>query len=84
METKTLFSVLLPATNKTYEMWVPDELSVYDATRLICKILAEQEDRYFVPGQTSALYEKASGDELDINTRIGELGFVSGTQLMLV
>jgi len=84
MDTKTLFSIFLPATVRSYEMWIPDELSVYEATQLVCKILAEQEGRYFVPDKGTALYEKATGDELDINVRIGDMGFVNGTQLVLI
>jgi len=84
VETKTLFSIFLPATIKSYEMWIPNELSVYEATQLVCKILAEEESRYFLPDKSTALYEKATGDELDINSRIGDLGYVNGTQLVLL
>jgi hypothetical protein len=84
MTTKTLFSIFLPATGRAYEMWIPNELSVYEATQLVCRILVEQEGHCFAPDNTTALYEKSSGTEININSYIGELAYVNGTQLMLI
>lgn len=84
MTNKTLFLVFLPATAKTYDLWIPNELTVYEATSLVCKILGEQESRYFIPKNTTALYDRLSGEELDINLFIRDLGCVNGTQLVLI
>jgi hypothetical protein len=84
LKDKTLFSIFLPATQKSYELWIPNELSVYVAKELVCKILADQEARYFISDANTALYEKASGNELDVNSRVGDLDYVNGTQLVLV
>jgi hypothetical protein len=81
---KTLLSIFLPATGKSYEMWIPDELSVHEAQVLVGRALEEQEEPYFALSETSALYEMTSGVELDVNMRIGELDFVNGTHLMFV
>ena len=81
---KTLFSVFLPATERYYELWVPDELSVYDAKSLISNLLKEHVGRHFVANATAALYDMATGVELDVNVRIQDLGFVNGAKLMLV
>jgi hypothetical protein len=81
---KTLFSVFLPAAEKYYELWVPDELSVYEAKSLIANLLKEHVGRHFEAGSTAALYDMATGVELDINVRVQDLGFVNGAKLMLV
>jgi hypothetical protein len=84
MNEKTLFSIFLPATASAYEMWIPHELSVIEATQLVCRILMEQENRYFVSDANTALYDKASGTELEGNRRVGELDYPNGTELLLI
>jgi hypothetical protein len=81
---KVLFDILLPATGRTYEIWIPKELTVFEATQLASRLLAEQESRFFIPNRETALFDRFSGDELDINERIGRLGYVNGAHLILV
>jgi hypothetical protein len=84
MNTKTLFSVRLSANNTTHEFWVPNELSILKVTQLICRILKEQEGRFFTPNTSTTLYLESSGDELDINLFVEEYGFANGTRLVLI
>jgi hypothetical protein len=81
---KVLFDVMLPATGRSYELWVPKELTVFEATQLVARILAEQESRFFEPSKETALFDGVTGDELGINERIGALGYANGTRLILV
>lgn len=84
MKNKTLFSVRLPAADRSFELWIPDELSIYEATKLVAALLDEQEDRQFKSDAATALYLKSDGTELDVNKRVGEYGFVNGTELVLI
>ena len=84
MKNKTLFSIRLAAANRSFEMWVPDELSIYEATQLIIGILQEQESRRFKADRSTSLYHEDSGTELDVDKLVGEYNFVDGTQLVLV
>jgi hypothetical protein len=84
MSTKTLFSIYVPATQVTLEMWVPDELTVHDATQLICTVVNDREGRWYQPDQNTALYDRLSGDELNINVLVKDLGLVNGSQLVLM
>jgi hypothetical protein len=81
---KVLFNIMLPATGRGYELWVPKELTVSAATQLIARILAEQENRFFEPTGETALFDGVTGDELGINERIGALGYANGARLILV
>jgi len=65
-------------------MWIPDELSIAEATQLAVGILQEQESRQFKADRTTTLYLKENGAELDVNKLVGEYGFVDGTQLVLI
>jgi hypothetical protein len=84
MNDKILFSVLLPATGKYYDIWVPRELNVHEATVLMSRILAERESRFYTPSSTTALYFAADGLELRADICIGNLGLNDGARLILV
>ena len=84
MKNKTLFSVRLPAADKTFELWIPDELSIFEAAQLTANILKEQESRQFVADKATTFYLKENGAELDINKLVGEYAFVDGTELVLM
>lgn len=84
MQDKTLYVVTLPAANKSFELWIPDELSIHEATRLTQSILEEQEKKQFKAGATTSLYLKSNGAELDADKPIGEFDFVNGTELVLI
>ena len=79
-----MFSIFLPSTDATYDIWVPRSINVYAATRYIAQLLGEKEQRYFLPTETVALYDGVSGNELRAERLIGELGFCNGMRLILV
>jgi hypothetical protein len=84
MNDKTLFSIYLPATLRSYEFWIPNELRVYEACQLLGKLLSSQEERSFCSTADTALFDYANGNELDINQSIGALGYANGSRLMII
>ncbi|MCL2136261.1 MAG: hypothetical protein FWH40_01855 [Coriobacteriia bacterium] len=84
MASKTLFAIYLPATQANFEVWVPNELTVRDAMQLINTVIADREGRWFKPGLYTSIYDKATGNELDINRLISDYSFVNGSQLVVI
>jgi len=84
MSVKTLFSVFLPATCKSYEIWIPNDLQVYEATQLVARILSNLESDFYVAGKETALYDKANGTELEMDKLVADYGYVNGSELVLV
>lgn len=84
MKNKTLFCVRLPATDKSFDLWVPHDLSVAKVTKLALDLLQEQEKRNFKADDNVSCYLKEDGEELDPNKLIGEYGFANGTTLVLI
>jgi hypothetical protein len=84
MKDKTLLSIYLPATQSTFELWVPDSLTIHDTIELACLVMQEQVGRRFSPSKDTALYTRTSGEELDVNMRVADYGFVNGSQLVLM
>ncbi|MDR2106593.1 MAG: hypothetical protein LBP24_04220 [Coriobacteriales bacterium] len=84
MSTKLLVNVLLPATGKSYDVWVPRELMVFECAQLIGRLLSEAEGRFYRAGPDTALYLRQTGDELRAEVYMGNLGFCNGTKLILI
>jgi hypothetical protein len=81
---KTLFSIFLPATGRNYDIWVPREISVYEAVQLVGGILAKREARYFEPQASMALYYALDGAEIAGDVSVGSLNLNNGARLILV
>ena len=84
MNDKTLYAIKVSAANESFELWVPDELSVSLATQLTINVLREKTAKQFEATAATSLYLKETGDELDINKLMGEYNFVDGTELVLI
>jgi len=84
VDAKTLFSIYLPATLATIEVWVPNHISVSGATKLVCALAASREGNWFEPTIETSLYLMSSGEELMAEMSIGELGLSNGTRLALI
>ncbi|MDR2672777.1 MAG: EsaB/YukD family protein [Coriobacteriales bacterium] len=84
MNNRILINVLLPATQKTYDFWVPGDATVHDATRFISGILSQRESSLFQGGDEDALALRDSGEILDHNLSFEEHGIRNGFELMLI
>jgi hypothetical protein len=84
MNNKLLLNVLLPATGASYDLWVPKELTVFECTRLIGRLLGEAEGRFYCATADTALYLRQTGDELRADIYVGDLGFCNGVKLILM
>ena len=84
MKNKTLFSIRLPAVNKSFDLWIPNELSIYEATKLVQTLLEEREARHFKASASVSLYLESESEELEVDKLIGEYDFVDGTKLVLI
>lgn len=84
MKSKILLNVMLPTTQEVHDFWVPRDMTVHDATQLIGSVLESREGDRFSVSETTSLIAQDTGDLLDHNLTLEALGFVDGTQLVLV
>lgn len=84
MNDKVLVSVMLPATQKSYDLWVPLESSVHDACALVADILESREADRFSATSSSALMLRDTGEMVDPNCLVESAGWVNGTRLVLI
>lgn len=83
MNDKILVNVLLPATGKTYDLWVPSDMTIHDAASLITTILESREQDRFRATKENALFSGETGDLIDPCCTIGEAGLVCGSRLAI-
>ena len=84
MSDKTLFSVLLPATGKTYDFWVSDNMCMVDVNHLVAEAMQTIEPDYYAYSDDSALMYLHTGQLQNPAATVGEIGFTDGDKFMLV
>ncbi len=84
MKEKTLIAVKLPATGKTYDFWVSDDLYMQEVSQLICQAMQTIEPEFFrYTGQQTLIYGR-TGQIQDASATVGEIGFVNGDVFIIV
>lgn len=81
---KILIDVLVPAANRSFEIYIPLDLKFYEITLLVSKIISELSNGLFISNDDSILCERAIGDILNINMSARELKLKNGAKLMLL
>lgn len=82
--TKILTEVYLPANGKSYEIFLSEDIYVYEAAGLIAEILTEVSDGFFTSCGSDILCSRESGKIYDPNKKLYEVGIKNYSGLMLV
>lgn len=83
MTDKLLVEIMLPAAEKTYDVFIPPDSKIKDIIKLLIKMFSELAKDYYAPVQTTLLCD-ANGSILDMNSSPVELGIKNGSRLMLI
>lgn len=81
---KVIVNVYVPIINISYDIFIPVQSQLFEVTDLIKKAVFELSEGRFVPTPDTVISLKASGEILDINSTVFELGIGNGTKLMLI
>lgn len=76
--------VYLPAAQKAFDVQVPADSRLSLVTELIGRTLEEVSDGLYCADAAAALCERETGDILNINMTVWELGLRNGSKLMLI
>ena len=82
--TKILFDVLLPATGRRYDFWVPGELTMQEASELVANALQVAEPLYYRSSPDAALMYEPTGMIQDPAASVAQIGFGDGDRFVLV
>ena len=81
---KVLIDIFLPAINRSFEVYIPLDSKFYEITPLVSKMLSELSNGLFISGDDSILYERKTGNILNINMSARQLNIRNGDNLMLL
>ena len=81
---KVLIDIFLPDINRSFEVYIPLDSKFYEITPLVSKMLSELSNVLFISGDDSILYERKTGNILNINMSARQLNIKNGDNLMLL
>lgn len=81
---KTLLSVKLPATGKSYDFWVPDDMRMQEVGEMVCQAMQTIEPDFFAKTGAQALMYERTGQIQQPDALVGEIGFVDGDKFVIV
>ena len=81
---KILVEIYLPATNSSYDVYIPLKIKLFEVLTLVSSSLTELSKGYFIASDDVVICDKEKGTILDINLSAEELGLQNGSKLMLI
>ena len=81
---KVLLELFLPASGKFFDVRIPRQISVYQATQMIICMLEEMNTGEYMPDMAVVMCDAKTGEQYDINVSIDSLKLCNGTKIMLV
>lgn len=81
---KILIQVYVPVLNRSFDMFIPRHLPMYDVLALVKQAVADLSDGSFCPDDNTVLSRREDGSILNINGLVCELDIQNGSKLMLI
>jgi hypothetical protein len=81
---KILVEVFVPSIEKTFDVYIPQNLKMFEIEILLSTSIAELSSGYFAKSNDTVLCDRKNGIILDINKSALELGLQNGSTLMLI
>jgi len=82
--TKILFDILVPATGRHYDFWVPDDLTMQEASALVSEAVQVAEPAYYRSTPDAALMYVPTGQVQNPHATVAQIGFTDGDCFVLV
>ena len=84
MENDILVEILIPASGRTYDTWLPRDRPLGELLPLVKQVFGELEEGLFTPTEDTALYDMDSGRILETDDTPERLGLENGSRLYLI
>ena len=81
---KYLIEVFVPSISTTYDIFISRNCMVYELLKLIADAIEKLSAGRFKNKMESVLCNRNTGEILDINAAIEDVGIKDGTQLLLI
>lgn len=81
---KILVEIYVPVVNRSFDTYLPVSLKLHEIEALLAGAFRELCDGQFVASPDTVLCDRLTGQALDINKSVLELGLMNGSRLMLI
>jgi hypothetical protein len=81
---KILVEIYLPAANLNYDVYIPLKSRLFEALFLLSHAFTGLSDGHFTATGDTVICDKITGNILDLNLSVEELGLQNGAKLMLI
>lgn len=84
MNHKVLVEILLPASRQTFDVYLPLDIKLYEATQMVAAALTDLSNGNYKAREDAVLCDAESGIIYNINMVVAELDIKNGSKLMLI
>lgn len=81
---KILVEIYNPASNNTYDVWIPQKSPVYEVVYLLTHTISDLSQGQYKATDQTVLCDRMTGSVFDINKTIEKLGLKNGSKLMIL
>jgi hypothetical protein len=81
---KVLIQVFVPVLERSFDMFVPLRLPMYEVVELVKRAVEELSEGSFRADESTVLCRREDGTILNINQSVHELKIQNGSKLMLI
>lgn len=81
---KILLEIYIPASDKSFEMRIPSNIKVKKLEIMISNYLSTHNELEIEPKQNCILCYENSGEPIELNSFVGELGLKDGKRILFV
>jgi hypothetical protein len=81
---KVLIQVFVPVLERSFDMFVPLRLPMYEVVELVKRAVEELSEGSFRADESTVLCRREDGTILNINQSVYELKIQNGSKLMLI
>ncbi len=84
MNDKALVEIMVPATAREYDVFIPLASKMSDVTRMVAMAISDLSEGKYKATEQSVLCNADTGIIYNINVEVAELGIKTGSRLMLI
>ncbi len=81
---KIIVEIYIPIIGEAYDVFIPKNKKLYEVSQLLAKSISDLTGGMFVMSDDNVLCDLVTGQVLDINLSVSDLGLKNGSRLMLI
>lgn len=81
---KTLFDILLPATGKRYDFWIPSDMQMQTAATLVAQAMQVAEPDFYHASPNATLMMMETGEIQNPSITPEAIGLTDGVRFVLI